>query len=801
MSERDDAQAPEKREAPGTPPGAGDASARSRPQSASAAAPESSALGRWLDEIHRRSLWQVLALYVGAGWAILQVIDPLVQHFVLPDWVFRGAIVLLLIGLPIVLTTAALQHGLRSRRAAAPASGVRRWFRWRNALVGGVAAFTLLGVGTAVFAAMRTLGIGPAGTLLAKGALEARAQLLLAEVAADDESMARVATEALRIDLAGSPSVRLVPQAAIADALERMGRARDAPLDFALARELAQREGIPAVLGVEIQGAAGGWLLTAQLAAAATGEVLVSGRQVAEDSTRLLDAIDALSKHLRERIGEPLASLRADPPLARVTTPDLEALRLYSQALRAIEREAATDRGLALLEEAIARDTMFAMAYRKLGTELSNRNLRRGDAARAIRRAFEYRDRLPPAERYLTEGTYHSTYVNEPERAIAAYRNLLARDSLNTTALINMGVIYSYLRDHERSLQYSTASLRVDSTSALALFNTGANLLAMGRVDSAKSLLATAEARFPDNPLFMFARQFVAAYERDHYAFQRAADAFARAQRGSAVWSGIALSAQADIAAARGRYAEAVRLLDEVRASLDPSRDAHAHLRVDAEIALLATLVLRDPAQGRAQLDAALARVPLAGLDVEERPYLDLASAYAWSGAADRARALLAEFERLVEPRFRASARDGGASIDRTHGAIALAESRWSDAIAAFRRGDTGQCEICSLPGLAAAFDRAGQPDSAIAAYEAFFARNTMRMGVSGYFAVPWGDRYFLASALERLAELYDARGDTAQASAYYARFVELWAGADPALRPRVEAAQRRLREIAAARG
>jgi hypothetical protein len=54
---------------------------------------------------------------------------------------------------------------------------------------------------------------------------------------------------------------------------------------------------------------------------------------------------------------------------------------------------------------------------------------------------------------------------------------------------------------------------------------------------------------------------------------------------------------------------------------------------------------------------------------------------------------------------------------------------------------------------------------------------------------------------LERLARLYDARGDLEQAAGYYGRFVELWADADPDLQPRVEAARARLEEIVRERG
>ena len=47
-----------------------------------------------------------------------------------------------------------------------------------------------------------------------------------------------------------------------------------------------------------------------------------------------------------------------------------------------------------------------------------------------------------------------------------------------------------------------------------------------------------------------------------------------------------------------------------------------------------------------------------------------------------------------------------------------------------------------------------------------------------------------------RLAELYDARGDRANAAEYYTRLITLWERADPHLQPRVAAARQRLAEL-----
>ena len=62
-----------------------------------------------IHEIHRRSLWQVLGIYVVGSWLVLQVVDTLAGALNLPDWAPPLALFLLIIGLPIVLATAVIQ--------------------------------------------------------------------------------------------------------------------------------------------------------------------------------------------------------------------------------------------------------------------------------------------------------------------------------------------------------------------------------------------------------------------------------------------------------------------------------------------------------------------------------------------------------------------------------------------------------------------------------------------------------------------------------------------------------------------
>ncbi|NIU79359.1 MAG: hypothetical protein GWN71_39190, partial [Gammaproteobacteria bacterium] len=61
---------------------------------------------------------QVLLVYLGASWVLLQVVNELSEALALPDWVSPVAVILLLVGLLIIVATAWVQsHPLVGERA------------------------------------------------------------------------------------------------------------------------------------------------------------------------------------------------------------------------------------------------------------------------------------------------------------------------------------------------------------------------------------------------------------------------------------------------------------------------------------------------------------------------------------------------------------------------------------------------------------------------------------------------------------------------------------------------------------
>ncbi|MGH7701920.1 MAG: protein kinase domain-containing protein [Gemmatimonadales bacterium] len=734
----------------------------------------------------------VLGVYCAAALGVLGVTWGLTLQLGLPGWVFPGAIALLIIGLPIILTTAVIQR----RRALAQGAtsslpvpaGAHHLFTWRRAIGGGVAAFAVLGLVTAAYMTMRALGIGPVGSLVASGVLKERERIIVSEFAnhTGDNRLSEAVTQAFQVDFAQSPMVTAVPPDYVHQVLKRMSKPDSIPLDLALAREVAVREGIKAVIAGDISAAGPRLVLSASLVSAETGDVLAAYRETADDSTAIIGAVDRLSKSLRERIGESLRSIRANPPLDRVTTSSLDALRKYSQAIKAFDEGDDGTRTIALLEEAVALDSGFAMAYRKLGIVLGNLGEQRARRIEVLTKAFQHRDRLTERERYLTLGTYYWGVTGEEEKAMTAYQSVLDTYPDDFTALTNLGLLYQSAEDYPRAATLFHRALAQDSSSPINYDNLSDLQLAMGQRDSAAATIKRLADKAPGNWMVELKSAALASSGGDYAAAEAHLKTLRESQKASLGWRATPSGELATVAQVQGRIAEADRyLLDAMAANQARGQPSNA-LSGAAGRAEMTAVLKGAPEEGARMLDAALVQFPLASMAASDRPYLDLAGSYVSAGRPDRARSLVMEFERAVP----AELRGGNADLYR-HGVlgyIALAERKPDQTISELQEINDGSCPICAFVVLGKAYDLAGQADSAIAVYQRFVDTPWMwRVHFDGLWLPP---------TLHRLAELYEEKGDREKAALYYSRFVDLWKNADPALQPRVSEARHRLAKL-----
>jgi eukaryotic-like serine/threonine-protein kinase len=729
----------------------------------------------------------------------------------LPSWVLPGALTVAALGLPLILFTAFVHRAARralttadmltpggstARRGtmatmavkASPHVSWRRTVRWSAMTFGG---FALL---VAIFMGLRAMGIGPAGSLFAAGALSERDKLLIADFRiVGDSSLAPVVTEAVRTSLGQSAVLSILSPGAVAAALERMQRPATSRVDATLGREIAQREGVKAVVSGDVTPLGTGFVISMRLVSADSGITLASFHETADTPRDLLPTLDKLARQLRERAGESLKAVQGSPPLGDVTTASLDALRKYAEAARAHDIENNYDKSIALLKQAIQLDTTFAMAYRKLWASMKNAGYGDEASTPALVQAYRYRQRLTEHERLLLEGFYFDRGPGRDRaRGMASYEALLARYPANVNALLALGQNYTYRGELARADSLYARARRLEPGDQIVFASQLWNLMYWRRLDEAWDTVRATQKRDPANVMISEARPYLLWLQGLDDSAE--SDLRAKIRSGGPALRVTALLGLTRLAETRGRLHEAERILAEMRTAdsirggtLRPLDDSISLAHADA-------WYRGQPARAASRLDAALARYPLRAMREDEtRPDMFVAVAYARARRPDRAREILAQWnadvrdtslKRWMEP-FRHEAL----------GEIALAENKPRIAIDEFRLasrrpdGPVEECTACHDAQLAMAFERVSLPDSAIAAFERSLAWPPL--------VTPYADQYYRAYSHQRLGELYEARGDLPKAIAHSSRFVELWKNADPELQPRVAKARQQLARLA----
>jgi len=743
---------------------------------------------------------RALLAYVVAFAIVAVVAKAAIVAIGLPSWVFPGALVVMGLGLPVILFTAYVHRTTRKVFATTPtytpggtpslgqgtmqqlAIKASPHVSWRRAWIGGVGAVAVFVLLVGAYMVLRALGIGPAGSLLAAGALEQNEKILVTDLQspANDSTLGPVVTDAFRTALGQSQSVMVVQQSTIRDVLRRMEKPADTKVDFALAREIATREGIKAVIDGSLVGVGGRYVIALRLVSAQTGDALATFRETADNQSELLPTVDRLAKEVRAKIGESLKSVQNAQPLEQVTTPSLEALRKYVDGLRIIY-DGDFPRGTALLQEAVTLDTGFAMAYRKLAVEYGNRQFIE-KAQAYYEQAYAHIDRLSDPERYLLLGSYYSLGRHaDAAKAQAAYERLLEIQPDNTAGMNNLSILLINSHQPARAESLLVRAIRVGPVASVHYRNLMRARVEMGQVDSARTATAACAKAYPKNSecgVLLADLQWSIGEFGSLGATLAALEPRMTAPEDRAFYD---LNA-ASFARLQGKLDESARLETDAAELRRQAGVTAAVLQVAVGQAFDQAWFRGDAAGAVRRLDAALATTPLRSVPMSEAPYTAAVSAYAIAGQPDRARGIMAEWD--ARRRDASSTRDT-IFLHRMRGEIAVAAHDYPTAQSELRFTEKQGCAVCDLPMLGRAFDLGGTPDSAIAVYER-------------YVTTKWPDRreadaLFIPAVHKRLGELYEAKGQRDKALSHYRTFLDLWKDADPALQPKVADAKQRV--------
>jgi tetratricopeptide (TPR) repeat protein/predicted Ser/Thr protein kinase len=565
---------------------------------------------------------------------------------------------------------------------------------------------------------------------------------------------------ALAVALEQSPFLKVFPDERARDTLRLMKRSPDEPIARPIAREIAQREQLKALLAGSIASLGRNYVIALEAINAQTGDVMAREQVEAARKEEVLTALGNAASRLREKLGESLASIQKfDVPLPRATTPSLEALHAYSLALddgRSNVRLASIPH----LKRAIELDPDFALALARLSGIYTNTG-QTGLAPELSRKAFDLRDRVSERERFLLSWRYYRDSTQEWDKALELALAWTAAYPREAFAFNSLGGAYVHLGQYEEAVEPFREALRLDPKFESLYPNLAGTLMALNRFAEAKSILQQAATQRIDFDSIHRIGYLVALAEGDSAAMARHLEA----SSGGTGATNAAFGWQARASAFAGRVA-----------------DAHEQFRRGLQIALqggfeevAAGLIIHDAethavvgqcGEAQGEVSAALARS-------RDNFTLERASrVLAWCGAAVEMSELVSELAR----RFPTATLTHRVSLPIAAAALASRQGESMraldllDPLRPYDHASWSEYWPAYLRGLAHLRLKNGR--EALVQFQSILDRRG---------EVPDSPLYPLARlGLARAAAL---AGDLAKSRQEYEGFFALWNGADPSLR------------------
>jgi eukaryotic-like serine/threonine-protein kinase len=571
---------------------------------------------------------------------------------------------------------------------------------------------------------------------------------------------------AFDVSIAQSRYANVYPRMQLDAVLKRMGRTLNERITPSLGREICQREGVRGLVVSSITRTGQEFALTAQLIDPLTGQPVRSYTERAHGEDRILDALDMLSREIREALGESLYQIhQADKPLPQVTTASLSALQQYAEGSALWKRGKYTDAGTAF-KAAVAADPDFAMAHAALGNAYySYIYHQQEDGQKEYEKALSLLSRTTDRERMIMETQYASNrgHVSEAELFYTAYLSHYPDDAV-------MRFDYAQLlrnngRQQDAVQQYNQA-LRVLPDFAHAYIGIATAFKNLNNFPAALQAYAKA---FEIDPQWLTAGNI-----NREYGFTLVANG--EDQKAEQVFSALlekpetkenGLRSLAFLHLYHGRYASAQSRFEQ---SLDLMKAKGSRLSV-ARLYLLLAIVAGgkgDAKRQRQNLDAALASLKV----IQEKVVFGamLGDAYARAGFADPAQKIAA----VITPLADQLSPEQMGYMHLLEGDIAVATGKHDHAIELLTQSQKENATGFSIEAIAHAYQQSGDVDKAIASYEKMFNLADRSLG--------WEPQQRWLEARYTLALDYSSRGDKQRARETLATLLNLWKDADPSL-------------------
>ena len=434
--------------------------------------------------------------------------------------------------------------------------------------------------------------------------------------------------------------------------VRNLGQAVTGRLDEQAARKIALGQGLAVVVTGSLESRGGGYALSIKAAQAVTGNVIGSAEDTASNKDQVLFAATKLASAVRKALGDDTSESAQRFAMETLTATSLEAIHDYASAMDALSNGKHED-ALRSFSRAVEIDQNFGLAY--AGMAIASRNLsQQQDAEKYIKLALEHMDHMTERERYRTRGSYY-LLLGDQQKCVEEYGTLINRFPSDAAAHNNLALCLTDLRNLPKALEHVRLAAAILPKRAIYRWNTSVYASFGSDFQTGEREARALQELDPSSPLSFSAMAFA---QLGQGRVAQAGEAYEKLEKFGKVSASASRSGLADLALYEGRFADAVRILEQ---GADEDLAAKYSERAAAKFAALAYTRLSQGQKGPA---VAAAKNALSASKSVKIRFLT-GRIFAAAGEAAHARALAADLasELQIEPQAYAKLVEGEVAL------------------------------------------------------------------------------------------------------------------------------------------
>jgi len=324
------------------------------------------------------------------------------------------------------------------------------------------------------------------------------------------------------------------------------------------ARLVAVSQGISAIVTGSLNARGSGYELSVKAVDAVTGKTLATDHLTATSKDQLLLDVPKLAAPIRKALGDTTPeSVQLAAAQGTFQASNLEAVHQYSIGMEQYA-EGKTEDALKSFSKAVELDPNFARAYAGMAALASNLGQAQ-NAEKYAKIAMEHVDRMTERERYFVRGMYYVSAGNW-QKCIEEYSDLVKQYPADRFGENNLATCYAELHNMPKAMEEGRKALQLAPKDAAARLNSALYSCYATQFQSCEQ---EANEAFKINPNYEEGFLALAYAQTGQNQLAEASGTYQKLQKVSSWGASLAVSGMANLGMYRGKFRDAVDMLEK----------------------------------------------------------------------------------------------------------------------------------------------------------------------------------------------------------------------------------------------